>query len=90
MAQTGYTPILIYGSGTATNVPLAANMTTSAAGVELALNYKDGKLFYKDDAGVIQVLAQKACVLRCHKKAHSRKWAKKLGDKGINLVFKVV
>ena len=60
MAQSGYTPILIYGSGTATNVPLAANMTSSASGAELALNYADGKLFYKDSGGVVQVLASKA------------------------------
>ena len=60
MAQSGYTPILIYASGTATNVPLAANLTSSASGAELALNYADGKLFYKDSAGVVQVLASKA------------------------------
>ena len=60
MAQSGYTPILTYASGTATNVPLAANLTSSASGAELALNYADGKLFYKDSAGVVQVLASKA------------------------------
>jgi hypothetical protein len=60
MAQSGYTPILTYASGTATNVPLAANMTSSASGAELALNYADGKLFYKDSGGVVQVLASKA------------------------------
>ena len=60
MAQTGYTPILIYASGTATNVPLAANLTSSASGAELALNYYDGKLYYKDNAGVVQLLASKA------------------------------
>ena len=60
MAQSGYTPILIYASGTATNVPLAANMTSSASGAELALNYADGKLYYKDSGGVVQVLASKA------------------------------
>jgi hypothetical protein len=59
MAQTGYTPILIYASGTTTNVPLAANLTSSSAGAELALNYADGKLFYKDSGGVVQVLATK-------------------------------
>lgn len=59
MSQTGYTPILIYASGTATNVPLAANLTSGASGAELALNYADGKLFYKDSAGVVQVLAGK-------------------------------
>jgi len=60
MSQSGYTPILIYGSSTASNVPLAANLTTSASGVELAINAADGKLFYKDSAGVVQVLASKA------------------------------
>lgn len=59
MAQTGYTPILIYASGTATNVPLAANLTSGSSGAELALNYADGKLYYKDNAGVVQLLASK-------------------------------
>jgi len=59
MAQTGYTPILIYGSGTTTNVPLAANLTSNSNGAELAINYADGKLFYKDSGGVVQVLATK-------------------------------
>jgi len=59
MAQTNYTPILLYASGTATNVPLAANLTSSASGAELALNYADGKLFYKDNSGTVQVLATK-------------------------------
>jgi hypothetical protein len=56
MAQSGYTPILIYASGTATNVPLAANMTSSASGAELALNYADGKLYYKNSSGVVTLL----------------------------------
>ena len=60
MSQTGYTPILSYGSITPTNVPLAANLTTNASGVELAVNAADGKLFYKDSGGVVQVLASKA------------------------------
>lgn len=57
MAQSGYTPILIYASGTATNVPLAANMTSSASGAELALNYADGKLYFKNSSGVVTLLA---------------------------------
>ncbi len=57
MAQTGYTPILIYGSTTPGNAPSAANLTTSANGVELAINATDGKLFYKDNAGNVQVIA---------------------------------
>ena len=59
MAQSGYTPILIYGSGTPGNAPSAGNLTSSSAGAELALNYSDGKLFYKDAGGSVQVLATK-------------------------------
>jgi len=58
MAQSGYTPIQIYYSATTTNVPLAGNL---AAG-ELAINTVDGKLFYKDSAGAVQVLATKGGV----------------------------
>ena len=50
MAQSNYTPILLYCSGTPANVPLAANLSFG----ELALNYADGKLFYKDAGGVVQ------------------------------------
>lgn len=57
MAQTGYTPILIYASGTTGNTPSASNLTSSSAGAELALNYFDGKLFYKDNTGTVKVLA---------------------------------
>jgi hypothetical protein len=59
MSQTGYTPILIYASGTTGNTPAAANLTSSSSGAELALNYYDGKLFYKDNTGTVQVLATK-------------------------------
>ena len=59
MAQTGYTPILIYASGTTTNVPSASNLTSSSAGAELAINYTDGKLFYKDNSGNVQVIGWK-------------------------------
>ena len=38
-------------------------MTSSASGAELAINYADGKLFYKDSGGVVQVLATKATAL---------------------------
>lgn len=60
MAQTGYTPILIYGSSTASATPSASNLTSSANGAELALNYTDGKLYYKDNTGTVQLLASKA------------------------------
>jgi len=55
MSATGFTPIIVYNSGTASNVPLAANL---AAG-ELAINYADGKLYYKDSGGTVQVIAAK-------------------------------
>jgi len=59
MAQSGYTPILIYGSATPGNTPSAGNLTSTTSGAELALNYADGKLFYKDSSGTVQVLATK-------------------------------
>ena len=49
MAATGYTPIYLYYSGTATHVPLAANL---GAG-ELAINAADGNLFYKDTSNAV-------------------------------------
>ena len=55
MAQTGYTPLKLYRSSTTTNVPLAANLNFG----ELAINYTDGKLFYKDNGGVVQVIGTK-------------------------------
>jgi hypothetical protein len=59
MAQTGYTPILIYSSSTTTNAPAVGNLTNSTLGSELAINITDGKLFYKDNANVIQVIGWK-------------------------------
>ena len=55
MAQTGFTPIQLYSSSTATNVPLAANLATG----ELAINITDGKLFYKDNLAAVQVIGWK-------------------------------
>jgi len=60
MAQSGFSPILIYGSTTTGNTPSASNLTTTSLGVELAINATDGKLFYKDNAGNVQTLATKA------------------------------
>ena len=59
MAQTGYTPILIYSSSTTTNAPAAGSLTNSTLGSELAINITDGKLFYKDNANAVQVIAWK-------------------------------
>ena len=55
MSATNYTPIYLYNSGTATNTPSASNL---GAG-ELAINYADGKLFYKDGSAAVQVIAWK-------------------------------
>jgi len=59
MAQTGYTPILIYSSSTASQLPSASNLTNSTLGSELAINITDGKLFYKDNANAVQVIGWK-------------------------------
>lgn len=59
MAQTGYTPLLIYSSTTGAAAPSAGNLTNSTLGSELAINITDGKLFYKDNANAVQVIAWK-------------------------------
>lgn len=59
MAQTGYTPIQIYSTSTAAAVPTAGSLTNSTLGSELAINITDGKLFYKDNANVVQVIGWK-------------------------------
>ena len=56
MAASGYTSIILYNSGTTTNVPVNTNLSNG----ELAINYTDGKLFYKDNTGTVQVIATKA------------------------------
>ena len=60
MAQTGYSKIQIYSSSTATDTPSAGNLTNDTNGSELAINITDGKLFYKDNSGTVQVIASKA------------------------------
>ena len=59
MAQTGFTPIQIYSSSTTGNAPAAGNLLNSSGGAELAINIFDGKLFYKDNAGAVQVIGWK-------------------------------
>lgn len=56
MAQTGYTPIQLYYSTTVSAVPTAGNLVSG----ELAINIADGKLYYEDSGGVVQLLASKA------------------------------
>ena len=53
MSATGYTPIQIYYSTTASAVPVNSNLANG----ELAINITDGKLYYKDNAGVVKLLA---------------------------------
>jgi len=55
MSQTGFTPIQLYRTATASAVPSAANLVVG----ELAINYTDGKLFYEDNLGAVQTIASK-------------------------------
>ncbi len=61
MAATGFTPIKLYSSTTPSAVPLAGNLDNTN-GAELAINITDGKLFYKDNLGVVQIIAQASSV----------------------------
>ena len=54
MAETGYTPIQLYRSTTASAVPTAGNLADG----ELAINTLDGKLYYKNSAGTVTVMAE--------------------------------
>lgn len=56
MAQAGYTPIQLYYSSTATNIPTAGNLSPG----ELAINIADGKLYYKNSSNVVTLLADGA------------------------------
>lgn len=55
MAATNYTPIQLYYSSTASAAPTSGNLANG----ELAINITDGKLYYKDNGGIVQVLATK-------------------------------
>lgn len=52
MAASGYTPIILFNSTTASNVPTTSNLAVG----ELAINIPDGKLYY-NKSGTITVLA---------------------------------
>jgi hypothetical protein len=54
MAATGYTPISLYYSTTAAAVPVNTNLVNG----ELAINITDGKLYFKNNSGVVTLLAQ--------------------------------
>jgi hypothetical protein len=56
MAQAGYTPISLYYSTTASAAPTAGNLVAG----ELALNTLDEKLYFKNSAGTVKLLASSA------------------------------
>jgi hypothetical protein len=56
MSAPGFTPISLYYSTTAAATPSAGNLANG----ELAINITDGKLFYKDNGGVVKLLASNA------------------------------
>jgi hypothetical protein len=56
MSATGFTPISLYHSTTAAAVPTSGNLANG----ELAINITDGRLYYKDNAGVVRLLASNA------------------------------
>jgi hypothetical protein len=58
MAASGFTPISLYYSATASAAPTAGNLVAG----ELALNTNDGKLYYKDSSNAVQVIGTKGGV----------------------------
>ena len=56
MAATGYTPISLYYTTTASAVPVNTNLVSG----ELALNITDEKLYFKNSAGTVKLLASNA------------------------------
>jgi hypothetical protein len=55
MAASGFTPISLYYSTTGSAAPTSGNLVDG----ELAINITDGKMFYKDNLGAVQVIADK-------------------------------
>ena len=53
MAQTGFTPIQLYRTTTAAATPTAGNLADG----ELAINTTDERLFFKNAAGTVKVIA---------------------------------
>lgn len=56
MAATGYTPIQLYRTSTAAAAPSAGNLEDG----ELAINTLDEKLYFKNSAGTVKLLASTA------------------------------
>jgi hypothetical protein len=53
MAQTGFTPIQLYRTATAAAAPTSGNLADG----ELAINTTDEKLYFKNAAGTVKLLA---------------------------------
>jgi hypothetical protein len=49
MAASGYTPIILFNSGTSGHTPTTGNLAVG----ELAINYADGKLFYNNGSSIV-------------------------------------
>jgi len=58
MSASGYTPIILYNSPTASNVPSGANLALG----ELAINTTDGILYYKTTGGTVTALAKASTI----------------------------
>jgi hypothetical protein len=56
MAATGFTPIQLYRTATAAAAPSAGNLADG----ELAINTLDEKLYFKNSAGTVKLLASTA------------------------------
>jgi len=56
MAATGFTPIQLYRTSTAAAAPTAGNLADG----ELAINTLDEKLYFKNSAGTVKLLASSA------------------------------
>ena len=56
MAQSGFTPIKLYYSTTAAQLPLAANLASG----ELAINITDGKMYFKNSSNVVTKIADQS------------------------------
>jgi len=53
MAQTGFTPVSLYNTSTASAVPVNTNLVNG----ELAINITDEKLYFKNAAGTVKLIA---------------------------------
>lgn len=53
MAAANFTPIVLYNTATANLVPNGANLVSG----ELAINRLDEKLYFKNSAGTVRLLA---------------------------------